>query len=92
MKLSYIKLPSTFVAHQEFRDQLRQRLLLREGPARLAGVRHRPDQQVRAPVQAPVRGRVGELEPVPLRLLTRGVVDDRLVPAGRGRARLAVRS
>ena len=71
--------------------QLRQRLVLRQNPTPLARVRHRPDQQMRAALQAPVRWRVGQLQPVPLRFLTGRVVDDRLVPAGRGRTRLAVR-
>ena len=42
------------------------------------------------PRRPPVRGRVGQLEPVPLGLLTRRVLDHRVVAALR-RARLAVR-
>ena len=42
--------------------------------------------------QAPVPGRVRQLHPVPLHLLTRRVLDHRVVPAHRGLAGLAVRA
>lgn len=62
-----------------------------EGAAPLAGVSERTDEQVRVLAPAPRRRRVGELEPVPLGLLTRWVLDRCVRPTLGGRAGLAVR-
>ena len=59
------------------RDEIRLLLALGEHPAPPARVRQRPDQQVRVPPLAPRRGRARQLDPVPLGLLARRVIDHR---------------
>lgn len=72
-------------------DQVSLLLARCERGAPLAGVRERPDQQVRGLAPPLGLGRVREIEPVPLDLLARRMRDHRRHPTRRGRARLAVR-
>ncbi len=72
-------------------DQMGLVLGRRQGAAPATGVRERTDQQVRVLAPPPVLRRVRQLEPVPLGLLTRRMLDRRVRPALRRRARLAVR-
>ncbi len=57
-----------------------------------ARVRQRPHQQVGASAPPPVRGRVGQIDPVPLGLLTGRVLDHRDRPPRRRSARLTRRA
>jgi hypothetical protein len=72
-------------------DQVRQILGLHQHPTPLPRARQRADQQVRLLSPAPAGGRVGQLQPVPLRLKPRWVLDHLVVAAGRRLAGLAVR-
>jgi len=73
-------------------DQVGLVLGLTQHAAPASGVGQRPDEQVRVLAPAPVRGRVGQLDPVPLGLLTGRVLDHRdRATLGRG-ARLARRT
>ena len=75
------------------RDQVRLLLRLRQHPAPRPRVRQRPDQQVRVLPLPPRRRRVRQLNPVPLGLLARRVIDHReLVRRPGRRARLAPRT
>jgi hypothetical protein len=55
-------------------------------------MRQRPNEQVRGLAPPPVLGRVGQLDPVPLGLLTRWVLDQRRRASLERRARLARRA
>lgn len=73
-------------------DQVREVLGIGQDSAPLARVRQRPDQQMRLLPGAPARGRVRQLQPVPLGFLARRVGDDRDVPAAGHLTRPAVRA
>lgn len=61
-------------------------------PAPPARVRQRPDQQVRGLAPPPAFGRVGQIDPVPLRLVAGRVLDHRYRAALRRSARLTRRA
>jgi hypothetical protein len=68
-------------------DQMRLVFGLGQPAAPPAGVRQRAEQQMRLPGEAPGRGWVGQLQPIPLRLPTGRVLDDLPVASLRSRAR-----
>ena len=72
-------------------DQVREILGLQQHPAPAARAGQRPHQQVRLAVTTPPGGRVGQLQPVPLRLMPQRVGDHRVLTAARRCTRLAVR-
>jgi len=73
-------------------DRVRLILRLSQHPTPPAGVSKRADEQRRVRPPPPRRGRVGEVNPVPLCLLTRRVIDHRHRAALRRPARLTRRT
>lgn len=73
-------------------DQLTEVLGLGQHTTPLARTRQSTDQQMRVLAHAPLRWRVGQLQPIPLGFFPGRMVDDRDIPAAGGLTRLAMRA